>query len=95
MLASVFVTMMLNRVTKRLWLSPLLVNAVSVIILLAAAGFGWISGENATYAMYFNYMPIVFASIAVNILIALGRKLGQIIDEKLEGFTKIPGRGKK
>jgi hypothetical protein len=95
MMASAFVTLMLNRVTKRLWLSPLIINAVSVVILLTAAALGWIASENATYAMYFNYMPIVFASVLTNTLVWFGRKLGQWIDENLWGFVESPGRGKK
>lgn len=95
MLSSAFVTVTLNRVTKRLWLTPLIVNAVSAAILIAAASFGWISGKNASYAMYFNYMPIVFASIVVNICIGLYRKIEQKIKEKVWGSIPTLKRGSK
>ena len=74
MLFSAFATVMLNRVTKRLWLSPLIVNAVSIGGLLLLIGNGWIKADDATYAMYFNYMPIVFASVMVNLILGLKKK---------------------
>lgn len=75
MLFSVFATLMLNRVTKRLWLSPLIINAVSIVLLILLVKNNLIADGDATYAMYFNYMPIVFASVLVNCLIALKRKI--------------------
>ena len=74
MLFSVFATLMLNRVTKRLWLSPLIINAVSIVLLIVLVKNNLIADGDATYAMYFNYMPIVFASVLLNFLIAIKRK---------------------
>lgn len=74
MLFSVFATLMLNQVTKRLWLSPLIINAVSIVLLIVLVKNNLIADGDATYAMYFNYMPIVFASVLINALIALKRK---------------------
>lgn len=95
MLASAFMTVALNRVTKRLWLTPLIINAVSVVVLLLAASSGLIPKENATYAMYFNYMPIVFASAAVNICIGIYRKIKHLINEKVWDTVPARGRGNK
>lgn len=95
MLASGFITVVLNRVTRRLWLSPLIVNAVSILILLSAASFGWIAQKDATYAMYFNYMPIVFGSIMVNLSIGIFRVLDRKFKEKVWGYESTPGRGRK
>ena len=69
MALSSFCTLMLNRVTKRLWLSPLIVNAIIIIILLIMVYGSFISQEDASYAMYFIYMPIVFASRVVNLVV--------------------------
>ncbi|MFH5836440.1 hypothetical protein ACHAL6_10230 [Proteiniclasticum sp. C24MP] len=95
MLASAFMTVALNRVTKRLWLTPLIINAVSIVILLAAASSGWIPEKDATYAMYFNYMPIVFASVAVNLCIGIYRKLKFILNEKVRAIQPAQRRGSK
>lgn len=73
MLLAGFATLILNKVTKRLWLSPLIVNAVSALVLYWAVKNGWISGHRATYAMYFNYMPIVFTSVVINAMIGTKR----------------------
>lgn len=75
MLFSVFATLMLNRFTKRLWLSPLIINAVSIVLLILIVKNNWIAGGDATYAMYFNYMPIVFASIVLNLSIGIKNQL--------------------
>lgn len=95
MLASAFMTVALNRVTKRLWLTPLIINAVSIAVLLLAATSGWIPTENATYAMYFNYMPIVFASASINVCIGIYRKIKHVIKEKVWETLPAQGRGSK
>lgn len=87
MLGSAFMTVTLNRITKRLWLTPLIINAVSVVILLLASSSGWIAQSDATYAMYFNYMPIVFASVCVNMGIGIYRIMKVKIIEKLEPLS--------
>lgn len=71
-------TLMLNRVTKRLWLSPLIINAVSVLLLILLIKNNLIADGDATYAMYFNYMPIVFASVMVNVFIGIKRAVMKI-----------------
>ncbi len=71
MVLSVFATLMLNRVTKKLWLSPLIINAVSVIILLLWIYGSSVSAAKASQEMYFTYLPIVFSSAAINCILYL------------------------
>lgn len=75
MLFSALATIVLNRVTKKLWLTPLIINGVSIALLILSISNGWIGGNEATYALYFNYMPIVFASVTVNLLIGVKNKI--------------------
>lgn len=75
MVFSVFSTLMLNRVTKNLWLSPLIINAVSISILLILVYQSLITSAEATQQMYFTYMPIVFSSVLANFIIYLSRKI--------------------
>ena len=75
MALSAFATVMLNRATKNLWLSPLIINAVSIIILLIMIYGKFISQEDAGFAMYFVYMPIVASSILVNLTIYVIEKI--------------------
>lgn len=88
MMASALVTLMLNRVTKKLWLPPLIINGISVVVLLLASSMGWITKEHATYAMYFNYMPLVFASMLVNGLVFGFRNLSKAVENKLWGYKE-------
>lgn len=74
MVLSVFATLMLNRVTKRLWLSPLIINAVSIIILLIMVYGSLIGPAEATQEMYFTYMPVVFSSALTNVMVYIIRK---------------------
>lgn len=75
MALSVFATLMLNRATKRLWLSPLIINAVSIIILLILIYQSSISPADASQEMYFTYMPIVFSSLFTNIIVYIIREI--------------------
>lgn len=59
MAGSVIVTSLLNRVFTKLYIPPLIVNAISAMLLLIGFKLGL---PNMGYAMYFNYMPVVFAS---------------------------------
>lgn len=67
-LGSLFVTFLLNKTTNKLYLPPLIINMVSVILLLLSTG-------DRTYAMYFNYMPVVTTSIIMNLSIYIYKKL--------------------
>ena len=61
-LGSLFVTILLNKITDKLYLPPLIINMVSVILLFLPTG-------DRTYAMYFNYLPVVTTSILFNLII--------------------------
>ncbi len=61
-LGSLFVTILLNKITDKLYLPPLIINMVSVILL-------FLSTSDRTYAMYFNYLPVVTTSILFNLII--------------------------
>ncbi|WP_156299799.1 hypothetical protein [Streptobacillus canis] len=66
-LGSLLVTFLMNRVTKKLYLPPLIINMVAVIMLFI------IPYKDRTYAMYFNYMPTVVTSALLNLTIYLLR----------------------
>lgn len=67
-LGSLFVTFLLNKTTNKLYLPPLIINMISVILLFLSTG-------DRSYAMYFNYMPVITASIIFNLSIYIYRKL--------------------
>ena len=72
MLGSIIVTAMLNKVFNKLYIPPLIINAVSIILLFVGIGLNM---KNMTYAMYFNYIPTVMASIFYNSIIFIVRKI--------------------
>lgn len=74
MALSVFATLMLNRVTKNLWLSPLIINAVSIVILLLWIYSSSVPAADASQEMYFTYLPIVFSSVVTNFVLYLIRR---------------------
>ncbi len=78
-LGSWFVTYLLNVAFKKLWLSPLLVNAVAIAMLAAGIYFKMIQGKEVGSSMLNVYMPIVFASILFNIIIFSYRKITNYI----------------
>ncbi|ACZ01505.1 hypothetical protein [Streptobacillus moniliformis] len=67
-LGSLLVTFFLNKITDKLYLPPLIINMVAVIMLFV------IPYNNRTYAMYFNYMPIVVTSVLLNFIIYLFKR---------------------
>ena len=79
MAGSVVVTSLLNRVFTKLYIPPLIVNAVSVLLLITGFRLGF---PNMGYAMYFNYMPVVFASAMYNFIIFIIRKLKKRLEVK-------------
>lgn len=78
-IGSIIVTMMLNRVFDRLYMSPLIINAVSVILLVISYRIGT---KNMGFALYFNYMPAVLASITCNLIIFIIGKFNNRQDVK-------------
>ncbi|MDO5061776.1 MAG: hypothetical protein Q4D77_01250 [Peptostreptococcaceae bacterium] len=73
-LISILITLVMNRLLNKLWLTPLLINAIAALLLLTVTNVGWIDREAATYAMYFNYVPVVLTSIVTNLVIYIRRK---------------------
>lgn len=74
-LGSILVTHILNLSFKKYWISPLIVNAVCVIMLAVGIGIGMIKNDEIVSSIYFGYLPIVFTSIVMNISIILFKKL--------------------
>ena len=70
-LVSLFITYLLNKVTHKLYLPPLIINMVSVILLFFAQG-------DKAYAMYINYVPVVLSSAIMNIVIYIIRRKNNI-----------------
>lgn len=66
-LGSIIITFLLNKITRKLYIPPLIINMVSVIALFFS------NIETRTEAMYIYYMPTVITSILMNLLIYLYR----------------------
>lgn len=75
LLLGAFITIFINRLTKKLYIAPLLINAISGIMLIVVAKYNIISAEQATYALYFNYMPTVAISIIINLILYINKKI--------------------
>ena len=78
-IGSIVVTALLNRVFNKLYIPPLIINAVSVILLFIGLKLNM---KNPGYALYFNYIPTVAASITYNFTIFIVRKLQKRTDVK-------------
>lgn len=70
---SIAATLMFNRAVKQLWLTPLLINALAIIILLVSSAFHMVPQDSVGFSIYFVYMPIVAASVFCNTVIGLYR----------------------
>lgn len=68
-LMAIVITLMMNRLVKKLWLTPLIMNAIASLLLYFSVKLNWITGQDATYAMYFNYMPVILTSIITNLIV--------------------------
>lgn len=71
---SVFATGVINRAVKRYLTAPLLINAFSIASLLLLFRFTEMTSNQFWYYLLFVYMPIVAASLAYNLLLALFRR---------------------
>lgn len=78
---AIVVTIMLNRIVKKYTTAPLLLNAVSIISLLAMVYFRQITNEQFWFHLFFTYMPIVFGSSVCNFILFLIRK-GKLLHEE-------------
>ena len=74
-LGSWVITYILNRAFKKLWLSPLLINALALGVLFIGIYYKLIEGQEVGASVLNVYMPIVFASIMMNLLIFTIRKV--------------------
>lgn len=74
-LGSVLVTHILNVSFKKYWLSPLLVNAVSVILFGIGISIGMIKNDEIFVTILMGYLPIVFTSIVMNLTIIIYKKI--------------------
>lgn len=63
---SILATHIINKVTKKWYLSPLIINAISIIVLFIGRAINIIPDSEFTFAVYFIYMPIVAASFSFN-----------------------------
>ena len=72
MAGSVIITALLNKVFHKLYIPPLIINAVSALLLIIGFKMGF---SNMGYAMYFNYIPVVVASITYNLTVFIVRKI--------------------
>lgn len=74
-LGSIFITHILNRGFKKLWLSPLLINTFSVILLGIGIYIGLLQNQEIGFSVINIYVPVVFTSILMNVVIFLYKKL--------------------
>ena len=81
-LGSLFVTTLFNHTFKKLWLSPLLVNAISVLVFGIGMYIGMIKDQEISYSLLNVYLPVVFFSIVMNLIIFAYRKIKTKIKER-------------
>ena len=74
-LGSLFITYILNIAFKKLWLSPLLINALALGVLFIGIYYKLIVGQEVGASVLNVYMPIVFSSIIMNLLVFITRKI--------------------
>lgn len=80
---SVVVTLLLNRVVKRYFTAPLIINACSVGLLLLMLSLKQLTNEQLWFNLFFHYMPVVFASALCNFILFLLKK-GRPLHEYVE-----------
>lgn len=74
-LGSWFITYILNIAFKKLWLSPLLINALALGVLFIWIYYKLIEGQEVGASVLNVYMPIVFSSIIMNLVVFSTRKI--------------------
>lgn len=70
-LGSLFVTHMLNVTYKKLWLTPLIINAIAVLLLIGGIAVKFIPPTSVFQSVLQIYLPIVFASLMMNGIIGV------------------------
>lgn len=81
-LGSWFVTHILNIAFKKLWLSPLIINAVALGLLALGIYIKMIVGEEVGLSILSIYLPVVFASILMNIIAFIYKKIKAKLKER-------------
>ena len=81
---SVLATVMINKVVKRWYITPLIVNAIAIIILIIGANKGFIPEAEQAFALYFIYMPIVVSSFTFNGCRELFKRLN--VKQRIESY---------
>lgn len=71
---SVIATVLINRVVKRYFTAPLIINAAGVIILALMVWLKQMTPELLVFNVCFVYMPVVFASVCYNVILCLIKK---------------------
>ena len=74
-LGSWFITHILNIEFKKIWLSQLLINALALAVLFIGIYYKLIEGQEVGASVLNVYLPIVFSSIVMNVLIFTVRKI--------------------
>ena len=74
-LGSWFITHILNIAFKKIWLSPLWINALALAVLFIGIYYKLIEGQEVGASVLNVYLPIVFSSIVMNVLIFTIRKI--------------------
>ncbi|MBK0348326.1 hypothetical protein JDW15_06705 [Aerococcaceae bacterium zg-ZJ1578] len=79
---SIMATVIINRVAKRYFTAPLIINAFGVIALMLMLYLKQFTGDQFLTSVFFVYMPIVAASVVFNIVLWLIRR-GQPLHDSL------------
>ena len=66
---SIATTVLINRVVKRYYTAPLIINAVAVILLMGLWSMGQLSADLFWFNLFFCYMPTVVASAGFNLVL--------------------------
>ncbi|MGX7112558.1 hypothetical protein [Gemella cuniculi] len=74
-LGSWFITYIMNIAFKKLWLSPLLINAIALLVLFLGIYFKIVQGKEVGVSFLNVYMPIFFASVVMNLVVYSYRKI--------------------
>lgn len=82
MLISFFITLALNKAFSKLYLSPMIINAIALVVLVIdilrrgqGNGFfqklDWYFQSDYAINIWMYYLPVVFASVLINVIIGL------------------------
>ncbi|MBD3949463.1 hypothetical protein I4Q36_06755 [Tuanshanicoccus lijuaniae] len=81
---SIMATVIINRVAKRYFTAPLIINAFGVVALAVMLYLKQFTGEQFLTSVLFVYMPIVAASAVFNFVLWLIRRRQPLHDLPLQ-----------